>query len=54
MRMLKSQRYDRQSEKWIGGEDDRRRAVAAYEQYLKIGGPYERQAKEALASLNWK
>ena len=54
MRMLKSQRYDRQSEKWIGGDDDRRRAAAAYERYLKIGGPYERQAKEALASLNWK
>jgi Flp pilus assembly protein TadD len=34
MRLLKSQRYDRQSEKWIGG-------------------PYERQAREALASLGW-
>jgi len=54
MRMRKSQRYDRQTEKWIGGEEDRRRAVAAFEQYLKIGGPYERQAKEALASLAWK
>lgn len=54
MRMLKSQRYDRQTEKWIGGDSDRRRAVAAYEQYVKIGGPYERQAKEALAALAWK
>ena len=54
MRMMKSQRYDRQTEKWIGGEVDRRRAVAAYEQYVKIGGPYERQAKEALAALAWK
>ena len=54
MRMLKSQRYDRQTEKWTGGDDDRRRAVAAYERYVKIGGPYERQAKEALASLSWK
>ena len=52
--MLKAQRYDRQMEKWIGGDDDRRRAVAAYEQYVKIGGPYERQAKEALTALAWK
>jgi VWFA-related protein len=54
MRMLKSQRYDRQTEKWIGGDEDRRKATAAYERYLSLGGPYERQAREALASLAWK
>jgi VWFA-related protein len=54
MRLLKSQRYDRLREKWIGADDDRRRAIANFNKYLELGGPYERQAKEALASLAWK
>jgi VWFA-related protein len=53
MRLLKSQRYDRQSEKWIGGDEDRRRATAMFQKYLQLGGPYERQAREALAALGW-
>jgi VWFA-related protein len=54
MRLLKSQRYDRQMQKWIGGDEDRRRAIASFQKYLALGGPYERQAQEALASLSWK
>ena len=54
MRLLKSQRYDRQMQKWIGGDDDRRRAMSNFEKYLQIGGPYRRQAQDALASLAWK
>ena len=54
MRLLKSQRYDPQMQKWIGGDEDRRRAIANFTKYLELGGPYEKQAKEALASLNWK
>ena len=54
MRLLKSQRYDPQMQKWIGGNEDRRRAVANFQKYLSLGGPYERQAQEALASLAWK
>jgi tetratricopeptide (TPR) repeat protein len=54
MRLVKSQRYDRQSEKWIGGDEDRRRATENFEKYLTLGGPYERQAREALAALSWK
>jgi VWFA-related protein len=54
MRLVKSQRYDPQMQKWIGGEEDRRRAIAGFQRYLEIGGPYERQAKEALAALSWK
>ena len=53
MRLLKSQRYDPQMQKWIGGDEDRRRAVAAFQKYLQLGGPYERQAREALAALGW-
>jgi tetratricopeptide (TPR) repeat protein len=43
MRLLKSQRYDRQMQKWIGGDEDRRRAIANFQKYLQLGGPYERQ-----------
>ena len=49
MRLLKSQRYDSQMQKWIGGDEDRRRAIANFQKYLQLGGPYERQAREALA-----
>jgi tetratricopeptide (TPR) repeat protein len=54
MRLLKSQRYDPQTQKWIGGDEDRRRAVAGFQKYLEIGGPYERQAREAIVTLGWK
>ena len=54
MRLLKLQRYDPQMQKWIGGDEDRRRAIASFQKYLQLGGPYERQAREALAALAWK
>jgi VWFA-related protein len=54
MRWVKAQRYDRQREQWIGPDDDRKRAAAAYQKYLDLGGPYEAQAKQALAALAWK
>jgi VWFA-related protein len=53
MRLLKSQRYDQQLQRWIGGDADRRRAIAMFQKYLQLGGPYERQAREALAALGW-
>ena len=52
--MMKSQRYVRETQKWAGGEHDRRRAIASFEKYVQLGGPYVPQAKEALASLAWK
>jgi len=54
MRLLKSQRYNAQMQKWIGGDEDRRRAVANFQKYLALGGPYARQAQEALSALGWK
>jgi len=54
MRLLKSQRYDAAMQKWIGGDEDRRRAIANFQKYLELGGPYVSQAREALASLGWK
>jgi VWFA-related protein len=54
MRLLKSQRYDPQMQKWIGGDEDRRRAIAGFQKYLQLGGPYVRQAQDALSALGWK
>ena len=36
------------------GEDDRKRAVASYRQYLSLGGPFEKEARDAIAMLDWK
>jgi VWFA-related protein len=54
MRLLSLQRYDPQLQKWVGGDADRKRATAAFEKYLEIGGPYQVQARDALAALAWR
>jgi VWFA-related protein len=54
MRLAKSQHYDAHMERWVGGEEDRRRAIANFQKYLELGGPYENQAREAIAALQWK
>ncbi len=54
MRWLKTQRYDRTRERWIGPDDDRKRAAVAYQKCLDIGSPYDQQARQALAALAWK
>jgi VWFA-related protein len=53
MRLMKRQRYNPQTQKWMGGDDDRRKAVASFKRYVEIGGPYVQQAKDALTALNW-
>jgi tetratricopeptide (TPR) repeat protein len=54
MRVLRSQRYDTQREAWVGGDEDRRRATAALQRYLELGGPYEAEARQTLAALAWR
>ncbi|HTI36750.1 MAG TPA: VWA domain-containing protein [Vicinamibacterales bacterium] len=54
MRAVKSQRYDSARERWVGGEADTKNAVAAFDKYVRIGGPFVQQAKEALQVLAWK
>jgi VWFA-related protein len=36
------------------GEDDRKRAIDAYKQYLALGGPFEKEAKDAISILEWR
>jgi VWFA-related protein len=54
MRWLKAQRYDKLRERWIGPDDDRKRAAAAYQKCLDIGGPYDAAARQALTALAWR
>jgi VWFA-related protein len=54
MRWLKAQRYDRERERWVGPDDDRKRAAAAYQKCLDIGSRYDQQARQGLAALAWK
>ena len=49
-----SQRYDSARERWVGGEDDSKKAAAAFRTYVQIGGPFLQQAQEALQALAWK
>jgi tetratricopeptide (TPR) repeat protein len=53
MRAAKSQRYDSAMQKWVGGEGDRKKAQENYEKYVRMGGPFVQQAKDALAALAW-
>jgi VWFA-related protein len=36
------------------GDEDRKKAVAAYQTYVKLGGPFEKEARQAIAALDWK
>lgn len=57
LRYLKLQQnisVSRLGDKSAIGEDDRKRAIASYQQYLKLGGPFETEARQAIAILDWK
>jgi VWFA-related protein len=54
MRAVKFQRFDSARERWVGGESDTKKAQAAYQKYIQIGGPFVQQAKEALQALAWR
>lgn len=54
MRFLKSQRRSGVTGKWAASTRDRDRAVAQFHKYIALGGPYVREAQDALALLEWK
>jgi VWFA-related protein len=54
MRWVRSQRYDKQREAWVGPDEDHKAAAEAFQKYLDLGGPFEAQARQALAALAWK
>jgi VWFA-related protein len=54
LRFLNSQRRSTVTGTWISRARDRDRAVAQFRKYIALGGPYVRQAQDALALLEWK
>lgn len=53
LRYRASRRYVQQLRAWIGNDEDRTNAIANYQRYLTIGGPFENAAREGLSRLEW-
>lgn len=53
LRYYRMRRYSQPEARWIANAEDVQRAVEYYQRYLKLGGPYEDQARLALERLQW-
>jgi VWFA-related protein len=53
LRYFKMRRYIPADGQWMGNRQDIKDAVASYERYLKLGGPFSAQARNALQNLQW-
>lgn len=51
LRYYKMRRYSRSEARWLSNLVDIKNAIASYEQYVKLGGPYEQHAREAIQNL---
>ena len=53
LRYTRNLRFIASQRRWIGPENDRKRAVEAYNRCIELGGPYARRASAALSRLEW-
>jgi VWFA-related protein len=53
LRYFKTRRYSKELNRWLANQSDVKDAVAAYEEYVKLGGPFVDQATRALQNLKW-
>ncbi len=53
LRYYKLRRYSSVEGRWLGNRADVKAAIANYEGYLKLGGPYVAKARQALHDLAW-
>ncbi|MBI3493831.1 MAG: VWA domain-containing protein [Acidobacteria bacterium] len=53
LRYFKMRRYSQPTARWMANPADLKSAIASYERYVKLGGPYETQAREAIQKLEW-
>ena len=54
LRYFKRRRYSPTDARWLADPADIKSALASYEQYVKLGGPYETQARTAIHNLQWQ
>lgn len=54
LRYHQMRRFSRPSARWVDNPEDLKKAAEYYEAYLKIGGPYETEARAALERVLWK
>jgi VWFA-related protein len=53
LRYFKTRRYSHTEGRWLANSADVKRALASYEQYLRLGGPFEAEARQAIQNLQW-
>ena len=53
LRYRASRRYVQQLRAWVANDNDRAKAIASYQRYLTMGGPFENAAREGLSRLEW-
>jgi len=53
LRYFKMRRYSPSEARWLANPADIKDAIASYEKYVKFGGPYATQAREAIQNLQW-
>ena len=54
LRYYQMRRFSRPGARWIDNPEDLRKAREYYEAYLKIGGPYDTEARAGLDRVRWK
>jgi VWFA-related protein len=53
LRFMRGRRYVSSQRRWIASDEDRQKARQHYERCVQLGGPYAKQASEAIARLDW-
>ena len=53
LRYSRNMRFIASQSRWVAPEGDRKKAAAAYQRCIDLGGPYARQAAAALGRLEW-
>jgi len=53
LRYFKMRRYSQTEGRWLSNPSDVKNAIECYDRYVKLGGPYENQAREAIQNLQW-
>jgi VWFA-related protein len=53
LRYIRGRRYVSSQRMWTANDEDRRKAMLNYRRCVDLGGPYAKEAEEALGRLDW-